>query len=299
MEGDLILLTIKIGQRVILSSIVLFFLGKEVLAKTPIDKSNYTLFNPVPEDMMREMSTDRPDKTEGAITIDPGHLQVEFDILNIVRDHTKLDGDNTKTKSYTIFAPNFRVGLTDKLEADFIFSTYTNERIKDLVDKTKVRHNGFGDLVVRVKYNFWGNEEEEQTAFGIIPYLKFPTNHDHLGNEHVEGGVLLPLCITITEQMGLGLMTGLNIIRGENHHEYYASFPLTGSLAFNFTEKLCGFVEVAGEKSTEPDSHWDVTLDLGTTYLIHKNLQVDASVNIGLTKAADDFTFLVGMAFRV
>ena len=42
-------------------------------ATRPPDKSGYTLFQPVPRELMREMSTDRPDQTESAYTVDAGH----------------------------------------------------------------------------------------------------------------------------------------------------------------------------------------------------------------------------------
>ena len=35
---------------------------------------------------MREMSTDRPDKTESPYTVDAGHFQVEMDVLTYSYD---------------------------------------------------------------------------------------------------------------------------------------------------------------------------------------------------------------------
>ena len=39
----------------------------------PPDKSSYNLFNPVPENLMRDLSPDRPDVTESPFTVDAGH----------------------------------------------------------------------------------------------------------------------------------------------------------------------------------------------------------------------------------
>jgi hypothetical protein len=41
------------------------------------DKSGYHLFRPTPRELMRELSTDRPDQTESAYTVDAGHVQLE------------------------------------------------------------------------------------------------------------------------------------------------------------------------------------------------------------------------------
>ena len=46
------------------------------------NKSQYHLFNPTPTGLMRELSTDRPDKTESPYTVDAGHLQIEVDLLS-------------------------------------------------------------------------------------------------------------------------------------------------------------------------------------------------------------------------
>ena len=45
----------------------------------PPDKSGYNLFNPTPDEYMREMSPDRPDKTDSPFTVDAGHFQLEMD----------------------------------------------------------------------------------------------------------------------------------------------------------------------------------------------------------------------------
>lgn len=45
-----------------------------------VDKRQFTLFNPTPDKLMREMSTDRPDTTESPYTVDAGHFQFELDL---------------------------------------------------------------------------------------------------------------------------------------------------------------------------------------------------------------------------
>ena len=45
----------------------------------PADKSVYHLFHPTPFALMRELNTDRPDKTESPFTVDAGHYQIELD----------------------------------------------------------------------------------------------------------------------------------------------------------------------------------------------------------------------------
>ena len=51
-------------------------------------KSAYRLFHPTPTADQREMSTDRPDQTESAYTVDAGHFQLEMDLVTATFDRS-------------------------------------------------------------------------------------------------------------------------------------------------------------------------------------------------------------------
>jgi hypothetical protein len=46
---------------------------------------------------MREMSTDRPDQTESAYTVDAGHFQVEMDLVSAMFDRDPSGGGDLRT----------------------------------------------------------------------------------------------------------------------------------------------------------------------------------------------------------
>jgi hypothetical protein len=48
----------------------------------PREKWQSHLFHPTPRQLMRELSTDRPDRTESPYTADAGHFQLEMDFFN-------------------------------------------------------------------------------------------------------------------------------------------------------------------------------------------------------------------------
>ena len=70
--------------------------GEQVVAADPADKSRFTLFHPTPEALMRELNTDRPDQTEGPITVDAGHLQLELDLVTYAYDRETSGGVSTR-----------------------------------------------------------------------------------------------------------------------------------------------------------------------------------------------------------
>src|SRR5215207_10777024 len=84
------------------------------LAGEPADKSHYHLFKPTPRELMREMSTDRPDKTESAYTVDAGHFQFEMDVLNYAYDRNNGLPDDTTIESVAIAPINLKLGLCNR-----------------------------------------------------------------------------------------------------------------------------------------------------------------------------------------
>lgn len=261
-----------------------------------IDKNDYTIFTPTPSNHLRELSTDRPDKTEGPYTVDAGHYQIEFDLATLTYDRNKQD--QTRTYGHTIFAPNFRIGLLDQLELDFIMTSFNSIKTKNTADQLTERKQGFDDTIIRFKYNFWGNEGNQKTSFGIIPFVKVPTNSNHLGNKSYDGGLIFPLDIHITDKLGLGLMTEIDYQRGGNSRKHVFNFINSASLSYDFTDKISGFSEIFTQRSAEHQSKWDVTFDFGMSYSVTDNVQVDAGAYVGLARYSDNITPFLGTTCR-
>ena len=74
------------------------------------NKSQYTLFNPTPDRLLRDLTTDRPDITESPFTVDAGRVQVETNLFGYTRSRPDVEG--TVTDSYDFLITNVRIGLT-------------------------------------------------------------------------------------------------------------------------------------------------------------------------------------------
>ena len=61
---------------------------------------------------------------------------------------------------------------------------------------------------------------------------------------------------------------------------------------------LEGYVEFYSNVSAERNADWIGTFDFGATYKLTPNVQLDAGVNIGLTRSADDVNPFVGLTVR-
>lgn len=260
-----------------------------------IDKSQFHLFNPTPSKYLRELSTDRPDKTESAYTVDAGHFQFEMDLVTYTRDEERSGGTTTKVDAWAVAPINLKVGLCNRADLQLVLETYNDVRVRSGGVTQTMR--GYGDTTVRFKYNFWGNDSGP-TAMAAMPYVKLPTNQDDLGNDSVEGGLILPLAASLPAGFGLGLMTQFDAVRDDDDRGHHAEFVNTITLSHDIVGNLGGYVEFFSAVSAESDSEWIGTLDLGLTYGITDNIQLDAGVNIGVTDSADDVNPFLGLSWR-
>jgi hypothetical protein len=263
------------------------------------DKSGYSLFKPTPPNLLREMSTDRPDKTESAYTVDAGHFQVEMDLLSYAYDRERSGGATTTVDAFAIAPINFKVGLCNQVDLQVVVETWNYVRTKVSAPgfKSSQHQRGFGDITTRLKYNFWGNDGGK-TAFAAMPFVKLPTNQDELGNNSVEGGLILPLAVELPKGFGMGVMTEFDFNRDAVGDGYHTEFVNTITLSHDIVGDLGGYVEFFSAVSTEDDSEWVGTVDLGLTYGLTENIQLDGGVNIGVTDVAPDINPFLGVSFR-
>lgn len=283
-------------NRALVSACLLITATAAFAADATPDKSQFHLFNPTPPALMREMATDRPDKTESPYTVDAGHFQIEMDLATYTYDKHNPARDGTIVRTWNIAPINFKVGLLNNVDAQFIVQPHTYVHTSDPAAGVS-KQRGFNDFLVRVKWNLWGNDGGD-TAFGLMPYMKLPTNQDQLGNRSVEGGLIAPFAMELPAGWSMGLMPQLDIVRDTASSGYHPEFVSTITFGHDIVGDLAGYVEFFQSLSLERGAPWVATVDLGLTYGLTKNIQLDAGINIGVTRAADDWNPFVGISWR-
>lgn len=255
------------------------------------DKSAYTLFNPTPRDQMRELSTDRPDQTESPYSVDAGHWQIEFDFANYTYD----DEAGVRTDTLNVSPVNVKLGLTNSTDIQFIFDSYSRERVRTAGTTTTTRD--WGDLTIRVKHNFWGNDGGD-TAFAAMPFVKVPLHIGDAGNDLVEGGIILPLAVSLPRGWGMGLMTEFDLLADQTGNDRHLEWINTITFSHDITSQLGGYVEFVSVHSYENGNEWIAQADIGFTYAINADTQLDAGCNFGVTRDAPDVQPFLGLALR-
>jgi hypothetical protein len=118
-------------MKIALAAATFLVLARSALAETVVDpgnKSEFNLFNPTPRELLRALSTDRPDKTESAYTVDAGHFQIETDLVNFSFDRYNGDPTNTQTRAWSFANTNLKVGLLNNVDLQLIVPTFNHVR---------------------------------------------------------------------------------------------------------------------------------------------------------------------------
>lgn len=284
----------------ILSTSASLFAGETVTAgkaSPPADKSIYHLFNPTPQNLMRDLSTDRPDLTESPYTVDAGHFQIEMDLVSFTYDRYNPDRDNVRTNDWAFGTMNLKLGITNNIDFQLVVPTYQRSRSHDYTGGGVSKSEGFGDLTFRTKFNLWGNDGGN-TAFALMPFIKFPTASDGLGNDEYEGGLIIPFGISLPNEWNLGLMAEVDWMADADGSGHHAEFITSVTTSHAIVGDLSGYLELFSLLSDDDGADWIASFNCGLTYAVNDNLQLDAGVNIGLTRAADDWNPFVGVSWR-
>ena len=265
---------------------------QNIAAAKSSDKRMFNLFYPAPSDRMRDFETDRPDTTESPYTVDAGHFQAEFSFLEYTSQ--RLDGE--RAEDLSLLPVNMKVGLLNNLDLQVVLNPYRDIRTHRA--SATGDQSGFSDAEIRAKWNLWGNDGGK-TAFGVMPFLRFPTGSS-VSSHHLEGGLILPLAVRdLPRGFDLGAMAEFDLDRNQQDTGYGLDFTHSLTVGHSlFTTKLDAYVEYVGISAIRTGSSYLAYFDMGVTRAVTRNVRIDGGVNIGLSHQAADFTVFAGLSLR-
>ena len=260
------------------------------------EKSGYNLLNPTPSEMMRELSADRPDKTDCPFTVDAGHFQVEMDIANLTYDRADSDQKSKRFAAYEIAPMNLKVGLLNNLDFQLIYSIFRWQQTKDRDAGTIVHTSSFESVTPRLKLNLTGNDGGF-FALALLPFVKLPLHQQHIDNGEVEGGIGIPFAFDVPD-WDVGFQSTFRLNHDDVGPGYHSVFDNSVSIGHSLIGKLSVAVEFFSSVSDEQEADWIGTFDTWLTYQVNKNLRLDGGAYIGVTAEADDWHPFIGMTWR-
>ncbi len=229
---------------------------------------------------LRELSTDRPDTTESARSVDAGHFQFEFEIAA-----WESDGG---TRTLKLGELNLKAGLDDSTDLQLVLPLFS---------RTSGGPEGFGDIELRLKRNLWGNDDGP-TALAVMPFVKIPTASHDLGNGKWEGGLLVPFAFSLPAGWESAVMTGIDLAADDTGNGYHAVFVNSITASHGLTESTAFFVELVSVLSAESGADDEAYFNAGLTWAVRPQWQVDGGIRAGLTSASTDFTPFLGLSAK-
>lgn len=259
------------------------------------DKWQYTLINPTPRDLLREMSTNRPDTTESPRTVDAGHFQFEASFVDYSYDRNSPDSGTTR--GLAIAPTLLKAGLLNNVDFQLGIEPYLWFRTTDRDAGATEVNQGFGDTVLRLKVNLWGNDEGD-TALALMPFVTLPTATDGVGAGKVQGGLIVPFSALLSDDFTLGLMVEFDAVYVGEEDRYIAEFVHTATISRPLVGNLDAFIEYAGFAGMSGGQPYIASFNAGLTYGVTPDWQLDAGVRVGLTRASEDVGLFAGMSMR-
>ncbi len=260
-------------------------------APPPVDTSSYTLFNPTPDAALRTFSTDRPTKSNVPVTVDAGHFQYETDLFSYT--HSNVGG--VSSRLYTAFDPVLKVGLTNRIDLELQFTGYNWLNVHPSGDGA-VSANGQGDLILRPKFNLFGNGGGP--AMALIPYVKFPTAARTIGNGQVEGGVIAPIAYPLPFKFTVIVEPEVDVLKNAADRGHHFSYTQLINLSRPVTDRLTVYGEFYSAIGTDHRTPPVYTFDTAIAFALTSTTQLDLGTNIGLNRNAPNLQVYTGLAQR-
>lgn len=250
----------------------------------------YTVFAPVPDSLMREMTPDRPDKTESPFTVDAGHFMYEAAIVQ----HGRSAKDDEVTKQLMLNEATLKLGLTNNMDIQLIVQSFGREtKLHDTGNKEA--RQGFGDLTLRIKQHLYG-ADKDAVALAVMGYIKFPKT-TFSTNKSYEGGIMVPVEIKLPHEWKLGLQVEGDRLKDEEGNNFHTELFQSLVLSHSILKKL----EASAETYYTYDfkgHKWSNFLNAALQFEVNKNVKLDAGTYQGIQRGTETSYFL-GASLRL
>ena len=258
------------------------------------DKSGYDLLHPTPDAALRPLTTDRPTKSNSPITVDAGRFQIESDLAAFTYDTS----GGMKTRTIQTLDPVLKLGVTNWADIELQLNGFEKSVVGDEMGGV-MRSHGFGDVVLRAKINFIGNDSGD-LAIAAIPYVKLPSQVALISNGAVEGGVLIPIQYKLPADFVITFMPEFDVLKNAADNGRHANFVNLVNLTHPVPgiKDLTAAVEFYSSVSAERLSPDIYTVDFALSYILTPKVQLDLGINVGLNRAAPNLQAYSGISYR-
>jgi hypothetical protein len=268
-----------------------FSLFCSVIAVAEIDSTGVLGFGKAA--FTQEMQTDRPDFTEGPLTIQSGHFQLESGYT-----YSEASGGGV---AHTFPESLFRFGIASGTE----LRLYWEGLVIQGADEPMGSRTSATDFSVGAKQRLFNPGEMgifgKSAELSTIIELGIPVGSASETNGTLQPGGKLLFSQDLTDWLSLGKNLNAFVVEdGEADGRHYLEVASSASLAASLSDTWGAYLEHFAfypfdTYSTTAVEHY---VNGGFTYALNSNLQLDMRTGMGLSSTADDFFTGAGVSIR-
>jgi len=212
--------------------------------------------------------------TETTQTIEPGGILLKVDAISF-----GLRTDTTAPNQYKALALGttlLSAGLTNTVDMEFGTQFFVRDTFsRSGNDQTQ---SGIGDITLRPKWTFWRDPSSGQAA-AIVPFVMLPTHSAAIGNNSVEGGVILPWSMDIAAGTKAAAMIEWDEFRNVANTRYDTRWYGSAFVKWQLGSTLGAYAESTLSDSTAGSKSFAGTVGGGATLAIHNGFEWDLEVS--------------------
>lgn len=239
---------------------------------------------------------------EDALVPDRPGLLVSSQTVGLGRTHLELganyERNQTGTQKIRVWtAPvSLRYGIGDEFELRLESDTFTHQRENDAGVAGKM--DGVADVAVGFKWRVKDFEVgSSMPAMAWWFSADLPTGGQDLRGSGVRPALHLTMEWPLSEMTGIGFMPGLKYDRDDSGR--YWSGVVGVAYSRQWSERLGSVLALEGQQlATTRHGGNIVDLNLSLTYLVDKDIQMDAAAGFGLNERSPDIAMTVGVSLR-
>jgi hypothetical protein len=238
------------------------------------------------ESQLGALITDRPDATESPTAVPKGFLQVETGAF-----YESFEDNGIKNENYTYNTTLVRYGLLKNLELrlgwDFVEGqTKVNGTALDNIT------SGFNPLLFGFKTTI-AKENGCMPEIGFLGHLYLPFT---AGSDYKPDTTGVDFRFSFAHTLSEKSSIAYNLGAAWRDDSPEAAYLYTLAYGYSITNQLGAYAELYGDfpENSKANHLWDV----GLTYLVSNNVQLDATVGSSFTEG-QDILISAGVSFRI
>jgi hypothetical protein len=261
---------------------------------SPYDSAHFSWRKPVPANRLRPLRPDRPGTTESPFTVDAGHFQLETDLTRLINEPGSAEDPQQRT--WHVAYALVKLGLSRKTDLQVELPLYAAQKQRPTGTEAWENSRGFGDVAVRIKHNFMGDDQKGPLAASVVAFVRVPTGAGGVSNTRPEYGIILPVDLEIGDTYNLEAQLETDLEYDPEGAQRYVRLMPSVALDRQFGKKLGLLLEGAFPWNSE-QHRWHAQLNVAPTFNVTDNFQLDAGTHIALNTRTQQ-EYFVGFTVR-